>query len=644
MDGESLTPDGPPPGPGLRGTGDLPILDGPYPGPEPAYGADLVLLASMGGPAGPGVGALFGQDGAADTLPPGPVLGALTAGQVARAACRNDNSQSDNSQSDNSLNDDELTGALQAARRLACLADYQQTVLIAEFARRRQAQFTAARAAGKPAGCRDGEFPGEELAMELMETAAHTGMRIDTAVELTTRLPRTLAGMARGSIDLRRAMTIAARTLILSDSDAAYADEVLAAVAPDKRPDQLERKAAALEMKLAPDAVRARKEQIRRLGQRVEARREASGNASLSGRELTAADVVSSKAYIDDIAARLRDSGLVEGTIGCLQALALADLTQGRDPLDRIKSPAGAAGPAGPEPADRDQAPDPAAPGSGADPAASARGPEREPGPAAEPERSPWRGPGSSARRGPEPSAHRGPEPGAPGPLPALINLLVPASTLLGQGTAPAQAAGWGLFDSAETRALVEAAARHPRTRWCVTVTAPDGTAVAHGCAAGRHPWPDSGSPPKTGTGTGTGLENSTGPENGTGPPRAAPLLDLLRRLSVTLSPVARDSCDHAAAENRYTPSRRLRHLLRARSQTCTAPGCSAQAVHCDNDHTVPYPGGPTCACNLNPKCRRHHRTKQAPGWIVTQPAPDTAVWTTPAGRTHVTGATSYDL
>ncbi|HVT68176.1 MAG TPA: HNH endonuclease signature motif containing protein, partial [Trebonia sp.] len=104
------------------------------------------------------------------------------------------------------------------------------------------------------------------------------------------------------------------------------------------------------------------------------------------------------------------------------------------------------------------------------------------------------------------------------------------------------------------------------------------------------------------------------------------------------------DACDHAAAEDRYTPGRQLRHLLRARHQRCTAPGCNAQALFCDLDHTVPYPDGPTCQCNLNPKCRRHHRTKQAPGWTVTQPAPGTVVWTTPSGRSHTTAPTAYDL
>jgi hypothetical protein len=121
-------------------------------------------------------------------------------------------------------------------------------------------------------------------------------------------------------------------------------------------------------------------------------------------------------------------------------------------------------------------------------------------------------------------------------------------------------------------------------------------------------------------------------------------LLEMLRRLNVTLEPIARDGCDHRHAENRYVPSRKLKHLLRARQQTCAAPACNAQALYCDLDHTVPYPDGPTDECNLNPKCRRHHRVKQAPGWQATQPTPGATTWTTPSGRTHSTAPTAYDL
>ena len=161
-----------------------------------ACDVDPELLAAMCGPEGLGgqaVSAAFGQDNAAGALRPGPVLAALAAQQAGRAA---------------RLTDDELTGALQAARRVTSWADYLQTVLIAELARRRQAEFEAAKAKGRPTGCREGEFPGEELAVELVETPAYTGMRIDTAIELTTRLPRTLAGLEAGSIDLTSITTL----------------------------------------------------------------------------------------------------------------------------------------------------------------------------------------------------------------------------------------------------------------------------------------------------------------------------------------------------------------------------------------------------------------------------------------------------
>jgi hypothetical protein len=83
---------------------------------------------------------------------------------------------------------------------------------------------------------------------------------------------------------------------------------------------------------------------------------------------------------------------------------------------------------------------------------------------------------------------------------------------------------------------------------------------------------------------------------------------------------------------------------VRARTATCSAPGCGAQAIHCDLDHSVPYPDGITCECDLAPKCRRHHRCKQAPGWKLEQPEPGLMCWTGPSGRTYTTTPTIYDL
>jgi len=118
----------------------------------------------------------------------------------------------------------------------------------------------------------------------------------------------------------------------------------------------------------------------------------------------------------------------------------------------------------------------------------------------------------------------------------------------------------------------------------------------------------------------------------------------LLRRLNVTLTPIAKGSCDHAGREDRYTPSRKLKALVRARTTRCTGPGCGAQAVHCDLDHTLAYPAGITCQCGLAPACRRHHRCKQAPGWQLEQPEPGVMRWTTPSGRSYTTRPTIYEI
>jgi hypothetical protein len=160
---------------------------------------------------------------------------------------------------------------------------------------------------------------------------------MDLAGDLETRLPRTRAALAAGVIDAYRARLIWRPTRHLSDADAACADEVLAALAPGLRYDQLARKATAVVMKLDPEAFRRGKDQARADRQRVAAGREESGNAYLAGRELAIEDALASKAHIDALAAALRRGGL-PGTLQRLRVLAFNDLTQGRDPLDRLSS------------------------------------------------------------------------------------------------------------------------------------------------------------------------------------------------------------------------------------------------------------------------------------------------------------------
>lgn len=80
-----------------------------------------------------------------------------------------------------------------------------------------------------------------------------------------------------------------------------------------------------------------------------------------------------------------------------------------------------------------------------------------------------------------------------------------------------------------------------------------------------------------------------------------------------------------------YRLPRWLRRLIDIRSPRCEWPGCGARAVRCDAEHDVAWPGGPTCACNLGPCCRRHHRVKQR-GWTKTRRR-DGVLWAGPTGR-----------
>lgn len=59
----------------------------------------------------------------------------------------------------------------------------------------------------------------------------------------------------------------------------------------------------------------------------------------------------------------------------------------------------------------------------------------------------------------------------------------------------------------------------------------------------------------------------------------------------------------------RFAPQR-LRDAVAFRDRTCRAEGCSVPAEHCDLDHRIPWPEGPTSGTNLQALCRSHHRMK----------------------------------
>ena len=124
------------------------------------------------------------------------------------------------------------------------------------------------------------------------------------------------------------------------------------------------------------------------------------------------------------------------------------------------------------------------------------------------------------------------------------------------------------------SRQIAAMLARNTATRWCVTVTGPDGRAAGHACAR-------------------------------RGPQAGQPVLSWAAGLRPALQLLAAGTCGHARQTPGYAPPGTLRHLIAVRQPTCAHPGCRRPAARCDLDHTVPYhQGGRTCECNLAPACR----------------------------------------
>jgi hypothetical protein len=265
--------------------------------------------------------------------------------------------------------------------------------------------------------------------------------------------------------------------------------------------------------------------------------------------------------------------------------------------------------------------------------------------------------------------------------------LTVPLADLTGAADRPGHLGGLGPVDPWLARDLATAAARNPRTSWCVTVTDEHGHAAFHGCARpepkarpGPGNRPGSGSPGRRGkrgrrgkpgaaagaardgprpAGTagnpdqrdrrdGPGFSftraDRDGPPGGLGTWRLrtpGPGPDLI----VELHPLSTQDCDHRFQATGHDPGVKLRHLAQIRHATCASPVCRRPAAQCDFEHNIPYEaGGRTCLCNGGPKCRHDHRLKQQPRWKVDQLPDGTFRWTTPSGRSYLTEPTRYPI
>ena len=289
----------------------------PFPGPGPDDGEpDGSPLPPAGeeedGP-GPGQGLYvclpaehltlsgFAQGGAADTMPPGALLGT-----VVEAVTGEDGSGLPG------CSDDQLTGIISAARRQQSRSAWTELAAIGEFAARH--------AAGTP----EDAFAADELAAGLHLTPLSAAAQLDYATAVAGRLPQTFAALGAGRIHPVHLRIIEDETSILSDADAARADAILAEAAPGMTFGEVRSAAHKLVLKLDPDAVRKRKEAARREAH-VRRFREDSGNAGMVARELPSDEVLASWQHVEQRALDLRAAGL-PGTLQDLRVRAYLDL------------------------------------------------------------------------------------------------------------------------------------------------------------------------------------------------------------------------------------------------------------------------------------------------------------------------------
>ena len=315
-----------------------------------------------------------------------------------------------------------------------------------------------------------------------------------------------------------------------------------------------------------------------------------------------------------------------------LRALAYLEALGALNPLEYASAddPGGVSGGAGPE---------------GGIPAGRARGPMAAPAAAG------TAGPARRPRGPVPPGARRGGAGEIPPGFAARVNLTIPLATLLGLAERPGTLLRTGPVDPALARDLAAAAARSPRSTWCVTVTGTDHRPLAHGC----------GRPPPRG---GAGIIAIVPPA----PPATAPAPG--RRLG-------RRNRQHRARHRRphrdnrprrrgggagvragepgravrpqapgrgHDPGVRLRHLTGILNACCTFPPCRRPPGPLDYEHSTPHEkGGRTCLCQAGPVCRRNHRDKQAPGWHLQHAGTRGWFrWTTPSGRSYLSHPTQY--
>ena len=401
----------------------------------------LAAIAALGGRRGPGQpgstqpfpgesgspAASFGSGLALDVMPGSPDLALL-----ADAAAGQDDRYP-------GASDDELIGVLCAWDRLEAHMAARKLAAAAELIRRRPGPDCPLKG---PARMPEAwaEFTGDELGFALAEGRGRGEDLLTITQALETKLPGTKAALRDGIITLAKAQIIVSLTALLDPAEARKAEAMVLGRAGRLTPGGLRSAIAHAAKGVAPDKAKKRREEAAR-DARVQRWAEDSGNAALMGRELPPAEVLAADQRITAWARQLKKAGL-DGDMDVLRARAYLDLLLGKDSRPRQDTPGGQ---------DTAGGPDGAGPGGGSGPAGRTAG---------------------------------GPQAGVvPAGFAGRITLTIPLATLLGLADRPGEIPGIGPIDPALARDLAHAAARNPRTTWCVTVTDEHGHAIGHGCA-----------------------------------------------------------------------------------------------------------------------------------------------------------------
>jgi hypothetical protein len=552
-----------------------------------AMAADAAGALGRRGPGMPGSAQTFPgvyasrSSGFASGKPLDTAVGCLVLGQFAEEAAGPDDRYP-------GASDDELGGVICAWDRVEAYASSRKHAAAAELIRRRPAEgCVPAGPAQMPEAC--DEFTVQELASILGESRAAAGDMLSLAHELEVNLPGTKAAFRAGILNQRKAAIIASATALLDPDEARAAEAKVLGRAGTLTPPGLRAAISRAVMEVAPGKAKQRREHEAKRT-RVERWAEGSGNAGLAGRELPPAQVLAADQRVTAWAKELRKAG-VEGGMDALRARAFLDILLGMDSRPLGSRTDGTSEPQAPAPA-----PGPGGPLAGMIP------------------------PGFAGH----------------------VNLTIPAATLTGRADRPGELSGTGPIDPDLARDLAAAAARNPRSTWCVTVTDQDGHAIGHGCARpATRRQPDGPDPPGDTSFTVTPA-GQPGPPGGYGTWR---LTTGQQDMLIKIGPLPTGDCDHRWQARGHDPGVMLRHLTEVRNATCTGPGCRRPAARCDFEHNVPHEsGGRTCLCNGGPKCRHDHRMKQDPRWNAEQLPGGYVRWTTPSGRQYVTEPTRYPI